>query len=659
MGRSIFRQAIQIRKSDLYDDTITPSLANYETNPTSIEYDLNALRSQVQNFLNRSGAGFPSGNWYDDLTQPTTLENGTQRGIDAINDALHQVEKKRILRPVWKALDIYPGLDLAITLVNELKTDYEAHRILTAGSVHGAADTTNVVSASDATDLASALTLANEIKTDYEAHRVLTAGSVHGAADSTNAVTAADATTLATLITLVNDIRTQYEAHRVLIAGGVHGAADNTNTVTATAVGANVQVHVFTAAQLPSQTTAAIGAVTTLGTVAAQATSFGTAGLDELAGSTDISPKNLCPIVDSVTRDPILDSSNKRIYALFQSESATDGSTLSGTTPNRAQLSFVVINDDGDDLELVNFDTSSGFNFASIERVRFEDLNEQDFLNGAAVDVPGSSTINRQVSYDNQGVTPVDLTTNAILDLEGSGLEWQIRDDAEAILFRIIEGSSGGTSKVAIEDDTDEFDVDAVVSDFLNGVKVDTGAAGTTINIGVTANQIDSGGALTVASAAATTLKLSGGSDLRFTDSYEPAGWSLDGIALSDAAQEWTDFETEFGEVSLLKAILKASAAGGIRKVFAVVTAASIAKDTDVSGPSNDNNIDTDLGDLSTGDFVNDYDVYLDGQFLRGGATSGANHDYYPGTNLANGQLKFEFVLTIGDQICVKDRAIA
>lgn len=124
----------------------------------------------------------------------------------------------------------------AIDLVNELKADYNAHRVLTTASVHGAADTTNVTAAADATTLATAYTLANELKVDYEAHRVLTAGSVHGGADSTNTISAANATTLATLITLVNELRTDFEAHRVLTAGSVHGAADATNTVTTAAI---------------------------------------------------------------------------------------------------------------------------------------------------------------------------------------------------------------------------------------------------------------------------------------------------------------------------------------------------------------------------------------------------------------------------------------
>ena len=118
-----------------------------------------------------------------------------------------------------------------ITLANELKADYNAHRVLTTGTVHGAADSTNSVTASDATTLATAYTLLNQIKAKYNAHRVLTAGSVHGAADSTNDADAADATTLATAITLANQLKAKYNAHRVLTAGAVHGAADSTNVV--------------------------------------------------------------------------------------------------------------------------------------------------------------------------------------------------------------------------------------------------------------------------------------------------------------------------------------------------------------------------------------------------------------------------------------------
>jgi len=529
MGRNIFRQEEQIRKSDLYDDTIAPSLAAYETNPVNIEDDLNRLRSFAQNALNRNGAGFPAGDWYADITQPTALENGAQRGISQLGIGLHAIEKKRVLRDVHNLTDI--------------------------------------------------------------------------------------------------------------------------------TVGAGNNFSILTLGQLPTNTTAAVGAVTTLGTVIAfHAGTFGTHSLDEVAGVDAISPKNLLLIVDGDTRDPIL-SGGRQVYGLLQSETATDGHTLTGTTPVRAQISYVRINAAGSDLEAVPVADIENrvINYTSRERVRLEDLNEADFLRGAVVDVPAGSTVTRQIAYVNQGTTPVDQTTNAILDLEAAGIAWRIRDDAEANLFSVIEGSAGGTSEVEFGADVDLFDNDAAVNNFLNGLSVDTGAAGTTINLGVTANEIDSGGALTVRSAAATQLKLAAGGRLALTDSFEPGSWSLDGIALSDAALDWTDFEAEFGEVSLMRAIVQAASAGGIRKVHATVTS-NVSANVNVSGPSDDNNLDADLGDLSSGSFIADYDIYYNGQYQRPGADASANHDVYPGTSLANGQLRFEHKLKNGDEIAVFDR---
>ena len=327
---------------------------------------------------------------------------------------------------------------------------------------------------------------------------------------------------------------------------------------------------------------------------------------------------------------------------------------MTGTTANRAQISFVRQNAAGTDLELCPAADIQGKNIAysTRERVRLEDLNEVDFLNGAVVDIgAGSASVTRQVGYTNQGTTPVDLVTNATLDLEGAGLVWAIRDDLEATLFEIIEGSAGSTSQVNIRSDVDEFDVDAAVNNYLNGISVDTGAAGTTINLGVTANQIDSGGALAVASGGSGDLKLAGAANLRMTDQYEPAGWSEDGIQLSDAAQTWTDFEAAFGEVGVMDAILQAYNKTGRRKVYSICTTA----DADVSGPSDDNNLDTDLGDLSAGTFTTDYDIYLNGVLQYNGANAAANKDVYPGTALADGQLKFEKKIKVGDVIIVID----
>jgi hypothetical protein len=531
MARTFIRQDTQIRRSDVYDDTIAPTVAAYETNPTNIEEDLNSIRSQLQNFLNRNGAGFPGGNWYADLAAPVTFENGTARGINETNQQLHDLERKRVLVTVSSLIDV----------------------TVSAGQ-------------------------------NFE----------------------------------------------VLLIG-----------------------------ELPSNTTAAIGVVTTRGTVAANNAGFAAFSLAEVAGTTAISPKNLCEIVDGATRDPIL-SSGRTIYALFQTESSTDASTMTGTTPNRAQLSFVRINATGDDLEAVPFADIENkiINYASVERKALEDLNEQDFLRGAVIDVPAATVITRQVAYDNQGTTPVELGTNATLDLNSAGIAWTIRDLVNAGLFSITEGSGGGTSTIAVSSDTDFFDVNAVDNDFLNGIKVDTGAAGTTINIGVTANQIDAGGVLSIKSGGGADLSLVGALELNFTDSYRAGStWSLaDGISLSDASSEWSTFETNFGEVSLLNAINQAYASAGVTKTYANVTSAENA-DVDIGGVAGGVNLDAQLQDLSLGSFLVDYDVFLNGQLLRPGANSGSNYDYYPGTSLVNGQLKFEFRVKLNDVLCVIARS--
>lgn len=527
MGRNIFRQEEQIRPSDAYVDTTAPSEANFETNPANLEDDLNNLRSAHKRTLVGTGAG----NWYDDLVTPSTLETGSQRGVNELNTGLHAVEKKRFLRRDVQVVDV--------------------------------------------------------------------------------AVTAA-------------------QNWEVLGAG-----------------------------ELPANTTAAVGAVTTLGTVvAAHGGTFDTHSLAVVAGPNALNPANLVGVVDGSTRDPIT-SGGRVVYGLLHGEDGlVDGDTITATTDNRVQVSFVRATAAGG-LEACPAGDIAGqtVNLTFRERVRWEDLNEADLLNDAKVDVPASATVDRQTAYTNQGTTPVDLVTNAILDLEGAGLQWSIRDDLEAVLFRVTEGSAGGTSQVEVGADVDTFNVDAAANDFANGAAFDTGAAGTTINVGVTANQIDSGGALTVQSAAASDLTLFGQGEMILNDGNmtSEATWTGPGVKLSDTTAEVTAYEAAFGgEVSLFNAIVQANNSSHRRKVHATVTA-NVAADADVSGPSNDNNIDTDLGDLSGGTFVDDYNIYYNGQYQRPGADASANHDVYPGTSLANGQLKFEHKLKSGDEIMIED----
>ena len=650
MGRTFIRQDTQIKPSDAYTDTIVAAEATYETNPANGEDNFNHIRSRLQEFLNRDGAGFPAGDWWGALVAPTTLEAGILRGINAINDDLHLVEKKRILRDVCSLVDVTVPASVQATQTLTSAGAFSDTETVTIGS-RTYTFRTPFVNAADNIDAAG-----TTAQTHENLRRAINGDGVAGTNYGTGTVVHADVT--------ASDGATS----NVITAkkGGTQG-----NTIVTTETGANISfgaatltggagdVVILNTGELPSQLTAAVGAVTTLGTVVVtHGGTFGQHDLTELSGPNALNPKNLVPIFDGASRDPILSTAGSIIWGLIQGESGlTDGTTITDTTTTRVQLSFVEINTTGDDLVATDgADIGSAvINYCTRERVRFEDLTEADFLKGAIVDTPGAATtVDRQDVYDNQGTTPVDQITNATLDLEGPGLEWIIRDDLEAVLLRIVEGSAGGTSVVEIGSSVDTFDVNAAVNDFSSGATINSGGT-RPITVGVTDGVI---------ATTAGDLRLFATTELLLDDGNFAAegSWAQTGVKVTETTTEITTYETNFGgEVSLFNAINQAYAQSTARrKVVAVVTTTAVA-DTDVSGPSDDNNIDADLGDLSAGTFVTDYDIYLNGVLLRNGANAAANHDVYPGTSLANGQLKFEFtVKSTGsqpDQITVIDWA--
>lgn len=110
-----------------------------------------------------------------------------------------------------------------ITLANELRTDYIAHRA--DDTVHDVVGSSNTISSSACTDLATAITLLNELRTAYAGHRVDL--GPHDAADNTNTVASAACTDRETAVTLANQLKTAYNAHRT--QAGVHPVNDATN----------------------------------------------------------------------------------------------------------------------------------------------------------------------------------------------------------------------------------------------------------------------------------------------------------------------------------------------------------------------------------------------------------------------------------------------
>lgn len=406
--------------------------------------------------------------------------------------------------------------------------------------------------------------------------------------------------------------------------------------------GQNWKILVVASSETPSHVAAV--AATQNGAVVAQsalsAGAFDVHELIEVAGPDALNPKNLVIVRSATTGQPI-QSAGRDVFGLLQYESTgADGAAFNDTSGgNRAKISFVRPNAGFNDLEAVPVADIEDevINYNYVHRINFDAFPEDCHLSTTNfVDMSASVDVTRQRAYDNQGTTPVDLTTNATLDLEGAGLTWSIRDDLEAALFSIVEGSAGGTSQFNIHTAVDEFDVDAIVNDFNAGVTIRSGGT-RPIAVGLTDGTINS-----------TTgdLRIFGTGELYLDDGNQTGStWAqTDGIKLSDTTTEWDDFETEFGEVSLLRGIYLAGQSGSRRKVVAQVTA-NVTANSDVSGPSNDNNLDVDLGDLSGGNFLTDYDLYLNGVLLRAGADASANHDYYPGTSLANGQLRFEFAL--------------
>jgi len=640
MARTFIRQDTQIRKSDLYDDTVTPSATNYETNPVNIEDDLNSLRSQVQNIINRNGASFPAGDWYTDMTAPSTFENGIKRGVDKLNQELHDLERKRVLVAADKYLtDVVVGTRATGTLTataNFADTEtvtlgtktYQFQTVLT--NVDG-----NVLIGATASDSLDNLIAAINLGAG--------AGTLYATATTANTLAFAEAGAGDTLVATAK----------------VGGTGGNTVATTETAANASWGAATLTGGsntanfvvldpgELPINTTAAVGSVTTRGTVAAFHTgTFGTHALDLVSGASAINPKNICNVIDSVTHDPVM-SGGRVVYALFQVETNTDAQVLTGYSPNRAQLSFVRLNTAGNALEAVPTTDIGGFtiHYSATERKALEDLNEQDFLRGAVTDIAASSTVTRQVAYDNQGATAVELTNNATLDINSAGLFWKIRDLANADLFTITEGSTGGTSTITFGTDVDIFDSTAQINDFDQGIRVDTG--GQRINIGETAGLIESTGA--------NDLRILGAGEMYLDDGNQTGStWAqTSGIKLSDTTAEWNDYETAFGEVSLLRGIYLAyTQANRNDKVYANVTVLTNA-DTDVGGVAGGTNLDAQLPDMSSGNFLTVYDVYVNGALQRPGANSGSNNDYYPGTSLANGQLKFEYRVKVNDVICV------
>ncbi len=407
----------------------------------------------------------------------------------------------------------------------------------------------------------------------------------------------------------------------------------------------NFEVLSVAGVETPSQT-AAVGAVNTEGAVVAfHSGAFGTHSLDEVVGPSALRPDSLLEIRDAVTGEFIVSSNGKNIYGLLQSEVAADGHTFNDTT-QQVQISFVEENAAGTDLIATAAADIAGatINYMYAQRLQFQNLTEDVFLSGVFVDRVAVTDVTLDRAIDNQ-VGNATQSANRVWQLL-TGVSLDFNDNTDAPLLSLDEDSAGDSSVVRVGAAADLFDVDAVLNDFLNGASFDTGAPGTTIGVGVTPNQIDSGGALRVASGGGADLTLAAALEL-FLDDANQAGssWAqTTGVKLTESTAEWSLYETNFGEVSIFNALNQAAGGENMTRAQAVVQS-NVAADTDVSGPTGASNLDVDLLDYSALVFVDDTMIFLNGQLLRNGADAAANEDVYPGTTPAIGELRFEFSL--------------
>ncbi len=629
MGRSLFDQDTQVHSSLSYVDNRAPTEANYETNATDLEYDLNSVRSMLHELRD-----VRTSDWWAALIAPATFpgEGAAARGVQDVNEDLYDIERKRILkrRAVVGADILVPG---ALKATGQLTTDTKAN--FTDAQTFTLNDGTQAATVFEI-DTTGGGVLPGNVQVDISGD--VTADDVRD-----TIIAAINGVGATLLITATNG-----GAATVSLQNNNNGTRGNvaiTHNITAPAWAASGMSNgagdlaILGVGELPGTAIAAIGASTRTGTVVAYNSTFGVATLAEVAGGDALTPKNLCKIADATTGQPIIDGLGNEIHGLLQYENNTDGTAITAVTPNRAQIVFVVHNPTNDDLTYVDPQYIGGqtVDYSPVERYAFEDIPEHAWLGDDFIDA-GAAATTRKAAYDNQGITPVELGTNAILDLNSAGIYWSIRDLLNADLFKITEGSTGGTSKIEFAAATDLFRNDAISNLFSGPLTVDDD--GTDIQIGVVAGQINTLGA--------NNLTLLGAGELFFDDGNRTASDFSVALKLTETDLEWDALETAFGEVSLASMLLQAYNSQTRDKAHANVIVADIPANTLVTGAGGGANISVQMPSYKGLNFEEDVEVFINGALQRPGANAGVNNDVYPSAvagEQATGDFYAEFVL--------------
>lgn len=363
-----------------------------------------------------------------------------------------------------------------------------------------------------------------------------------------------------------------------------------------------------------------------------------------VVGANALNPKNLVVVRDALTGQPV-QSADRDVYGLLQvATGAVEGAAFDNTT-TRARLSFVRQNAEMDDFEAVPVADIENreINYSYVLRTSFSSLPEDSFLSSSTfTDLTADVDVTLTRSVANQGATPVVVANDLHFRL-ANDKQFMFENAAGVSKFAVHPGN--GTDAAKLTFDGGALDINNTeAADFSGPVILSSGTSA--VRVGVTTGYLDT---------ASANLGIRAGGALYLDDStHTGSTWSdAAGVKLSGSTTDWTNFATQFANNSLLGAIYQASIMGtrGV-KVYATVTQ-NIAANADAGGTDGGTNLDAQLPSMAGHDFTEDYEIYVNGELMRPGESDADNNDYYPGTSLALGQLKFEFDLRVGDTVCV------
>jgi len=258
------RGVIQAASADLTTDSFTPDVAGeYGV----MAFDLARIPGIVQHagdgnvervVLKATQTGTIHVGVYMDLPIVTTQGHGATLRVTVVDETVRAAELVESTTELARVAAEQSAVESALaalvgvavnsigntlaTDVNDLLSNYEAHRSRTAGSAHAAADTTNVAATTSANSTTGALHVVNDLRDTIMGHLrdspAPGSGGWHTVDDLLNWPIAQPGNTHAAATVVLAELRERvYERHRVQVATpAVHGGADGTNVLSAPTV---------------------------------------------------------------------------------------------------------------------------------------------------------------------------------------------------------------------------------------------------------------------------------------------------------------------------------------------------------------------------------------------------------------------------------------